>query len=1000
MALQKQGFDIVFGQGLDTKTDANQVPAGKFLGLQNTIFTNNMLQKRNGFKQITALPNTTSTTLATLNGNLLATGDSLYAFSQDINTWLNRGTVQPVDLEVLPLVRTSTSQSAPDCAIAPTGLMLTTFVESSVAYYQINDSLTGQIIVNRTAVGSTATNPRCYVLGRYFIITFVQTVSGTPHLRYISIPYTLPNSPNAAVDISTQISSISAAYDACIANDVLYFAWNGNDGGGAIRTAQLSQSLIVSGTKVTSGYNATLISINPDLSGNTAVLWIAWWTSTGNNGYAMALDHNRNQILAPTQFIAGIVINELTATAINSVVTILYQTTNTYSYSSVRSDFVSKRTITISGTLGTAAVVLRSVGLASKGFLNSSGTAYVMVAYGAIEQPTYFLIDNSGNIIAKLAYSNGGGYASSFVLPNVTIIDDVIKTVYLFKDLLVPVNKTQGATVSSGVYAQTGINLISFTINSSAQYNSEIANAQHLTGGFLWEYDGVKPVEHSFHVYPDSIVATTSTTGGNLTNQQYFYSFTYEWTDAAGNLHRSAPSIPTGVLTTGSNTSTNTINVPTLRLTYKIAPNSVRLVGYRWSTAQQTYYQFTSISSPVLNDPSIDSIAVVDTLADTSIVGNVILYTTGGVIENIAAPACAASTLFKSRLFVLDAENRNLIWYSKQVIAGTPVEMSDLFTIYVPPTQGAQGPTGPITALSAMDDKLIIFKESAIYYLTGTGPDNTGANNDFSEPVFITATVGSINPRSIVFQPQGIMFQSDKGIWMLGRDLSTSYIGADVQSFNGNTVTSALTVPSTTQVRFNLSNGTVLMFDYYYQQWGTFVGIPGITSALYQGAHTFINSFGEVLQETPGMYTDGSNPVLLSFSTGWLKLNKLQGFQRAYFFTFLGEYFSPHKLNIQVAYDFQDQIEQTTLLTPTNVNNKYGDSPFYGSDNPYGGGSLLEQWRIFFNRQKCQSIRLTVTEVYDNSKGIAPGAGLTMSGINLVAGAKGTFPRLAAGQST
>ena len=205
------------------------------------------------------------------------------------------------------------------------------------------------------------------------------------------------------------------------------------------------------------------------------------------------------------------------------------------------------------------------------------------------------------------------------------------------------------------------------------------------------------------------------------------------------------------------------LDVPTLRLTYKIAPNPVRIVGYRWSTAQQVYYQFTSVTNPTINDTTIDSVVITDTFSDAQILGNAILYTTGGVIEDIAAPASIASALFSNRLFLIDAEDQNLLWFSKQVIQNVPFEMSDLLTLYIAPTTGAQGSTGPMTALSAMDDKLIIFKKDAIYYINGSGPDNTGANSTFSDPVFITATVGCSNPNSIVLLPHGIMFQSDKG---------------------------------------------------------------------------------------------------------------------------------------------------------------------------------------------------------------------------------------------
>jgi hypothetical protein len=450
-------------------------------------------------------------------------------------------------------------------------------------------------------------------------------------------------------------------------------------------------------------------------------------------------------------------------------------------------------------------------------------------------------------------------------------------------------------------------------------------------------------------------------------------------------VNRSSPSIPVSVTTTTAS-STNTIYVPTLRLTYKI-DNPVKIVIYRWSTAQQTYYQVTSLTTPLLNDPSIDSVTFVDTLADSSILGNNIIYTNGGVVENVSAPACNALTLFDDRVFALDAEDGS-IWYSKQILPGTPVEMSDLFSIFVAPTIGASGSTGDAKCIFPMDDKLIIFKKDAIYYINGVGPDNTGANYQYSQPIFITATVGSVNQQSIVFTPNGLMFQSDKGIWLLGRNLSTEYIGAPVEAFNDAEVLSALTIPATNQVRFTLSSGITLMYDYYYGQWGTFTNIPAISSTLYQSLHTYINSYGQVFKETVGTYLDGSSPVLVSVKTSWVNLAGLQGYQRLYFFYLIGTYISPHKLNVQVAYDYSLAPSQQTIISPFNYSPPYGVDINYGSGNPYGGQPSLEQWQVFVQRQLCQAFQISISEIYDASFSTPSGAGLTLSGIDLVVGTK------------
>ncbi len=247
------------------------------------------------------------------------------------------------------------------------------------------------------------------------------------------------------------------------------------------------------------------------------------------------------------------------------------------------------------------------------------------------------------------------------------------------------------------------------------------------------------------------------------------------------------------------------------------------------------------------------------------------------------------------------------------------------------------------------------------------------------------------------------MFQSDKGIWLLDRGLQTSYIGAPVESLTtGAKVLSAVNVPETNEVRFTLDTGITLMYDYYYDQWGTFAGVPCVSSCIYQEEHSFINSYGETFQEQEGMYLDGSNPVLMSFKTGPLRLGDLQGYQRAYFFYILGTYLSPHKLQCLISYDYEDNPSQSIMISPTNYSTPYGSgseqSP-YGQGNPYGGPFNLESWRVFLQKQRCMAFGLEIKEVFDPSFGTVAGAGLTMSGLNIVMGFKKDFRPQAANAS-
>lgn len=1005
----KQPVNISFEKGLNLKVDPYQIPVGSFLSLINSVFDKvGRLTKRNGFPQLTSLPSgTKSSYLTTFQGGLQALGTNILSYFSNTMSWGNKGSTHPLKVGTTSLIKNSLNQSQVDCAIAPNNNICIVYTEttgSQVFYkYSVADSITGQNIIEPTVIpvtsGTVTNSPRVFLLGSNFIILFENVITAVHYLQYVAISISTGLVTKTNTDISNSFSnSTTLAFDAAVANGNLYVAWNGAAASG-IKMAYLTASLSVSVTIIEdAAHQATLMSVCVDNTLSSPVIRASYYNSGTQNGYTLTIDTALALILAPTQFIFSKVVLNLTATASLGTLFTFYEIDHSYSYDSgIPSHFVLTRGVSYTGSLGAELTSLRSVGLASKA-MYYNGNAYYLAVYDSPYQPTYFLVEgdslsSSPKPVAKLAYSNGGGYLETG-LPNILMVEsNVFKVPYLFKDLIQAVNKNTNVPSGSqvnGIYSQTGINLAEFTFTTDSLTSVEIGSDLQLSGGFLWMFDGYIPVESNFFLYPDSVEVTSSGTTGSMTAGTYFYQVTYEWSDNQGNSFKSAPSIPVSVTLT-TDTSVD-IDIPTLRLTYKIA-SPVKIVIYRWSAAQPIYYQTTSITSPQLNNSTIDSISYNDKNSDATILGNNVLYTTGGVIENIAPPASNILTLFDTRLWLVDAEDPNLLWFSKQVIEATPVEMSDLFTLFIAPTIGAQGSTGDTTALAPMDDKLIIFKKEAIYYINGTGPDNTGANNNYSQPIFITSTVGCTNPRSIVMMPYGLMFQSDKGIWLLGRDLSTKYLGAEVEDFNEFLVTSAQAIPGTNQVRFALDNGITLMYDYFVGQWGEFDGIPSLSSTLFNETHTIIDKYGRVLQERPGTYLDASSPVLMSFKTSWLQLAALRGYQRAYWFYILGTYLSPHKLQIEVAYDYNSSASQSNLYTPTNTFQLYGDDPYYGGNGatPYGGTGNIEQFRMFFERQRCKAFQLTISEVFDPSFNTVAGPGLTLSGLNVIAAYKKSY---------
>lgn len=581
-----------------------------------------------------------------------------------------------------------------------------------------------------------------------------------------------------------------------------------------------------------------------------------------------------------------------------------------------------------------------------------------------------------------------GGYLSMFdgYLPvehNFFLFPDSVECTFTAVSTVTPTGTTAtGSKVITAVSSVAGVSPGMTITGGGIPANSivvlvgvtTITINQSATANHVGE---VLTIQGNIHAVPDGGIANTV---------NYYYQATYEWTDNNGLAYRSSPSIPVPVTTTGNGTAaTITINVPMLRLTAKVA-NPVKIVIYRWSTHTQVYNQVTSIIAPLLNDTRFDSISFVDTLPDDDVVGNNLIYTTGGVVPNVNGPSSNIITLFDTRLWMVTSEDPNTFFISKTIIKGVPVEMSSEFIIYVAPNIGTTESSGPMTAAAPMDDKMIIFKKNSIFYINGTGPDNLGTTSpgcplgNYSQPIFITSTVGCVNQKSIVLMRDGLMFQSDKGIWILKRDLATEYIGAPVERFNSSQVTSAHIIPQTNRVLFTLDTGGMLMFDYYYEQWGTFSEFSATSSCIYNGLHTVLTNYGDILEETPGVYMDGSNPVLMNFTTSWLNVASLQGYERLYEFYILAKYLSPHTLISKVAYDYNPSIFHQSTIRPNNFSPSVPSS--FGIPVPFGSPSQLEQWRIHAKRQLCESFQLSMTEVFDPSLGTMPGGGFTMSGIN------------------
>lgn len=408
--------------------------------------------------------------------------------------------------------------------------------------------------------------------------------------------------------------------------------------------------------------------------------------------------------------------------------------------------------------------------------------------------------------------------------------------------------------------------------------------------------------------------------------------------------------------------------VPTLRITDKPTSSPVSIAVYRTLVDENLFYRLTSFTAPILNDKTVDYISFTDNMTDNVLIGNEQLYTTGGVLPNSAPPALHVMTQYKNRLVGISSEDPLTWWFSKPVGTGIPVQFSQAFYKKIPELGGA------VTALGRLDDKLVFFKRSSVFIIVGAGPNNLGLQDDFNDPELVTTDTGCTEPKSVVRMPMGLMYKSAKGIYLINRGLNVQYIGAPVEAYNGDAITSSQLIENVNQVRFTLATGKTLVYDYFFDQWSVFTNQNAIDSTLFETKTTYLTPGGRIFKEAENVWTDAGTPIYLRLKTAWLSMNGLQGLERIYNAMVLGDYKSPHTLTIQVAHEFDATPSQTTAIP-----------------SPTSPG--VYQYKVYMTRQKTDAMQFTLQE---SQTGPTYGEGLDISAITIEAGVKSGTNKLPA----
>jgi hypothetical protein len=269
-------------------------------------------------------------------------------------------------------------------------------------------------------------------------------------------------------------------------------------------------------------------------------------------------------------------------------------------------------------------------------------------------------------------------------------------------------------------------------------------------------------------------------------------------------------------------------------------------------------------------------------------------------------------------------------------------------------------------ALASMDSALVLLKERAIYAVVGDGPNDLGQGDNIRLQR-IPSEIGCNNPRSVCVFPGGVLFQSEKGLYILDRGLSLQYVGGPVEDETGYSVVGTALWDSL-QVLLVATSRKVLCYHLGSGEWTiwnppiagesnvTIYHLAMINYAAEWGTGQvpcIVCSDGEAYVYTPGVYlmqADGGGDATFTVSSPWLHFSGMQGFARVRRVAVRGTVMGEFALTVKTYIDHETAASDVYTLTSTETAAAVTGDRF--------------QMSFHLRDQKCESMRIELTAAY------------------------------------
>lgn len=505
-----------------------------------------------------------------------------------------------------------------------------------------------------------------------------------------------------------------------------------------------------------------------------------------------------------------------------------------------------------------------------------------------------------------------------------------------------------------------------FTFQTYKNTAIEVGQKAFIQGPVPCQFDGSTLTENDLIGAPFLSFSSVGS-GGLLLASNYQLVAIYEWKDASGITYRSRISNVLG----GDSTAPIAVAAGQKIVLNIYCP----IITQRSNVLCKVYLKKTTdtafkicYSFPVrMSNSNINTASLIE-IAYNPIATSEVLYTQGvGINESqkeyFPASAMSSATLYSDRIFYIKAGDNSRIYFSFTKVKTDGFGFyENSFLLECLDKRGVN--EDKLTALHAMDGRLFIFKENSVLYTIGAGPSDNAENSDLVSPQLVTTDVGCTEPRSVVLTPAGLMFKSDKGIYLLDRKLQVSYIGASVERFNSDQVTSAILLENKNEVRFTLDSGYIVVFNYFSNAWSWFTDLDCVSGLVISSKYSLMDTTGQLLQESSAHNKLITTPIVQKIASPWIRGNGNQWWQKIYDLSIIGKYKSEHQIKLSVYFDYEQYAEAVYILDPLSSGNYNLTSRPTNADIESGASvDGVYQIQIDLPRKSCQAFRFVMEDV-------------------------------------